>query len=97
VNISKGRILETARGGLGVFRTKKWVRVVTYSFVAVTLFSVGVQQGARDADPNKGTGPGNTVEITDLKGKWDGIGVMPDGTPFCVVGWPCEDGFLEDK
>jgi hypothetical protein len=95
VNINKGKILNAAKNGAQAFHNKRWVRITVGAVVAMTIFSVGVAQGAKDADPNKGTGPGNTVQISDLEGKWDGIGVMPDGTPFCVVGWPCEDGFLE--
>lgn len=94
MNINTGRITQRARQFRQALKTKLWVRIVTGAVVALTIYSAGVDAGHKDNDPRH-SGPGNTATYTELKGKWDGVGTMPDGTPFCMVGWPCEDGFLE--
>lgn len=78
------------------WRTKRWVRITGFGVAMMVCFSAGNSQGLKEGDPRQG-GPGNTATIEQLQGKWDGIGVMPDGQAFCMVGWPCEDGFLSGK
>jgi hypothetical protein len=77
------------------WRTKRWVRIA--GGVLVIGMAYGAGQDSTVHDPRQNTGPGNTATISQLEGKWDGVGTLPDGTPFCLVGWPCEDGFLDGK
>jgi hypothetical protein len=74
---------------------RRWVRVVTGIVVVFVAWSSGHQQGVLDSGPRGTTSPGGTVTEQQLEGKWDGIGTLEDGTPFCMVGWPCEDRGLD--
>jgi hypothetical protein len=83
------------RGVRSTWRSKKWLRVTGYLVLCFGLYSAGHSQGERTSDPRTKGGPGNTYQLEQLEGKWDGIGSLPNGTTFCLVGFPCEDAGLD--
>jgi hypothetical protein len=89
--ITLAQVTAGARKVRSAWVHKRWVRVTGIIVGIGIAYSAGHQQGILDEGP-RGTGnPGGTVTEVQLHGKWDGIGTLPDGTPFCLVGWPCED------
>jgi len=70
----------------------RWVRVVTSVVVVAAAYGGGHDAGLQEGNnPREHSSPGGVVTEVELHGKWDGVGTLPDGTPFCMVGWPCED------
>jgi hypothetical protein len=99
VNINKTTVLRKVRAFPHTFRTSKKVRWGVAIFVAFGIFGAGQSAtGPKVPDPRQMVGPGGVTSIGQLYGEWDGVGTLPDGTPFCLKGWPCEDvGFKADK
>lgn len=66
---------------------KRWVRFA----LGVAVCAGFYQAGASASDPRMPDNqPGYATPPEMLYGKWDGIATLPDGSTFCLVGWPCE-------
>jgi hypothetical protein len=92
MKVRKVNVSQTLTAVRKTWRTKRWLRVIGYGLIVTGLYSTGHDAGLKEGDPrNTNTGPGSTVSITQLEGEWDGVGTTPDGRPFCLKGWPCED------
>lgn len=90
MNSKLGRIMQAGKKFRTAYTTKRWVRVTVGAFVVIGVFGAGQDSATREFDPRQNV-PGMATPVEMLEGKWDGIGTLPDGTVFCMVGWPCEE------
>jgi hypothetical protein len=92
IRLSKPTTPEVVRKIKKVWRNKWGKRIIICAAIGMALHVASDANDPRIEDNR----PRLATPQEMLYGKWDGIGTLPDGTPFCMVGWPCEESIVGD-